>query len=94
MCVQAIESITTNVIMNIGKLGAVFPGIERPNEAYNLVKTLTTNEAYNVVNISSIYSQQLPTETPVPDCGTHTPSPPHVYEELKLTEPANAEPPE
>ena len=80
------------IFVNIGDLGTVFPGIEKPNEAYNLVKTLTTNEAYNVVNISGIHSQQLPIVTPVPVCGAHTPSPPHVYEEL--TEPASVEPPE
>ena len=80
-------------------LEKIFHGIDtKQNEAYDLVKTLTMNEAYNMVDIdrtTSINARPLPMPTPAPVCDVQphsTPSPPHIYEEPRLTESANVEP--
>ena len=59
----------------------------KQNEAYDLAKTLTTNAAYNMVDINrttNINPRPLPMPTPAPVCDVQshsTPSPPHIYEE-------------
>ena len=77
----------------IAHLKKPFHGFDaKQNEAYDLAKTLTTNKAYNMADINrttNINSRPLPMPTlaPVCDVQSHsTPSPPHIYEEPRLTE--------
>ena len=79
----------------IAQLKKLFHGFDaKQNEAYSLAKTLTTNKAYNMVDINrtNINPRPLPMPTlaPVCDVQSHsTPSPPHIYEEPRLTETVN-----
>lgn len=61
----------------------IFPGIERPNEAYNLVQTFTGNDSLTLgtSRVTRVSSRPLP--SPAPVRGVRTPSPTHVYEEIE-----------
>ena len=70
---------------NVANSRNVFPGIEQSNEAYNLMKNFTTNESYNLFDITHLTSRPLP--TPAILHVARTPSPTtHIYDEPKVME--------
>ena len=74
-----------------------FPGIEQPNEAYNLVKTFKQNKAYTSFQPHTVHhvpgTAQIEIERHTENCHTEPSSPPvvaadtnlaHVYDEAIL----------